>query len=329
VPRFEDEVVIRVAAGKGGPGAVSFLREKYKRIGPADGGDGGHGGSVLFSADSNLPHLNHFVKNRLYEAPNGTPGGGGRSSGKRGTDLVIRVPVGTVIIDEATGERLANLDREGQSFLAAKGGIGGKGNAFFKSSTRRSPYFSQTGRRGEALELRLSLRLIADIGLVGFPNAGKSTLLAKLTSAKPKIADYPFTTVSPNLGVIEFGSKQFRIADIPGLLENAHKGVGLGLSFLKHIEKTAVIIYVLDASVGDLAGAYAILRNELKEYSAAMLRKKSLIVVNKTDLEHDPSLITDLRSKSRKKVIPVSGLTGAGMDGLKEEIGRLMVKNNG
>jgi GTP-binding protein len=329
VRRFEDEVVIRVRAGKGGPGAVSFRREKYIRIGPADGGDGGHGGSIIFSADPNLPHLNHFDKSRTYEAPPGLPGGGDRCSGKNGRDLVIRVPVGTVIEDAVTGARIQSLDREGASFIAAEGGLGGKGNWFFKSSTRRSPYFSQSGRLGEEKELRLSLKLIADIGLVGFPNAGKSTLLAKLTNAKPKIAAYPFTTVSPNLGVIEFGAKQYRIADVPGLLENAHKGVGLGLSFLKHIEKTAVIVYVLDPEAGDPEQALTILRNELKQYSPSMLKKRSLVVVNKSDLLEDDTEVEALRKKTRKKVLLVSGLTGAGMDLLKDEIRRLVVRKNG
>jgi GTP-binding protein len=327
VRRFEDEVVIRVRAGKGGPGAVSFHREKYIRIGPADGGDGGHGGSIIFSVDSNIPHLSHFDKSRTYEAPSGLPGGGNRCSGKNARDLVIRVPVGTIIEDATSGERMASLERDGASFVAVKGGLGGKGNAFFKSSTRRSPYFSQSGRLGEEKELRLSLKLIADIGLVGFPNAGKSTLLAKLTNARPKIAAYPFTTVSPNLGVIEFGGKQFRIADVPGLLENAHKGVGLGLSFLKHIEKTAVILYILDPTAGDPEEAFRILRNELNQYSSSMLKKKSLIVVNKSDLLEDETEIDKFRKKTlaRKKTVLVSGLTGDGLDVLREEIRRLVL----
>jgi GTP-binding protein len=311
--KFRDEIVIQVRAGKGGPGAVSFLREKYRRIGPADGAAGGDGGNVVLTSTYGLVNLNHFYSNKIYAAQNGEPGSGKNRVGKKGRDLVIQVPLATVVEDPETGKEIFAFNKEGDSFLAAKGGIGGQGNSFFQSPTRRSPYFAQQGREGEFRTLRLKLKMIADIGLVGFPNAGKSTLLSKLTNAHPKIADYPFTTLSPNLGVLKLEDRTLILADIPGLIENAHKGAGLGLSFLKHIEKTKMILFVLDASDPQCPDSYRILQHELESYDGSLLKKKSIVLLNKTDLLSRPEL-SALKKKIKRNVVPISALTGEGLD---------------
>jgi GTP-binding protein len=325
-PKFSDEVIIRIRAGKGGAGAVSFLREKCKPIGPPDGGDGGKGGSVYFAPDDQLSHLNHFDPQRMYDAENGAPGRGVRRHGSDGRDLVIRVPPGTIVEDADTNEELCELGRNDAPVLVAKGGMGGKGNEFFKSSTRRSPGFAQRGQEGPERTIRLRLELIADVGLVGLPNAGKSTLLSKLTAARPKIAAYAFTTISPNLGVLENASdgRRLRIADIPGLVENAHKGVGLGLSFLRHIRKTKALVYVLDAAVGDLEETYALLRNELAHYDKSLPKKKSVIALNKMDIEEAGMFADEFQPSPKVKMIRVSGLDGSGLDELAKELFRMV-----
>ncbi len=315
--KFRDEIVIQIRAGKGGAGAVSFLRQKYSRIGPADGGVGGKGGNVIIQSAHGLVNLNHFYSNKIYSAQNGIPGSGVRRHGKDGNDIVIKVPVATVVEDPETHEALFTFDRDNQTYIAAEGGIGGQGNAFFQTSTRRSPYFSQPGREGVSKSVMLKLKLIADIGLVGFPNAGKSTLLSKITNAHPKIADYPFTTLSPNLGVIQLQGKSTVIADIPGLIENAHKGAGLGLSFLKHIEKTKMIIFVLDAADENCVDSYVVLKHELESYNKALLKKKSIILLNKIDIA-DKSVLPAVKKKIKKTIIPISALTGEGLDKMKE-----------
>ncbi len=322
--KFRDEIVIQVRAGKGGAGAVSFLREKFRRIGPADGGVGGDGGDVILKAAHGLVNLNHFYDNKIYSAKNGIPGSGVNRGGKRGDDLVVQVPIATVIEDPETGEELFTFNKDGESFLVAKGGMGGQGNAFFQSSTRRSPYFSQPGRDGEFKRIQLKLKMIADIGLVGFPNAGKSTLLSKITNAHPRIADYPFTTLSPNLGVLDLKGKKMVIADIPGLIENAHKGAGLGLSFLKHIEKTRMILFVLDAADENCVDSYDVLKHELESYNKDLLNKKSLIILNKMDIS-PKDLTATLKKKLRKKIVPVSALTGEGLDILLKTMEKEMV----
>ena len=247
--KFIDEVTITVLAGKGGSGCVSFRREKYVPRGGPDGGDGGEGGSVIFEASERKHSLLDFRYRNLFRAETGRNGSGQNKHGRGGEDLVVETPVGTALKDPATGEIFADLTEAGTKKVAAKGGRGGKGNAHFVSSTHRTPRFAQEGQPGEERELRLELKLIADVGLVGLPNAGKSTLISVISAARPKIADYPFTTLTPNLGVVQYDdAPPFVIADVPGLIEGAHHGAGLGVRFLKHIERTRVLVHVIDVS---------------------------------------------------------------------------------
>ncbi len=286
---FVDEIEITIEAGKGGPGCVSFHREKFVPKGGPDGGDGGKGGDIYFVADETLSNLNNFLSQKYFKAENGQPGRGQKQHGKDGKDLIIRVPVGTVILDSDSREILGELDTPGKKILIAKGGKGGLGNVHFASSVNQTPEYAQPGLPGESKKIILNLKLIADVGFVGFPNAGKSTLLKALTSNNPKIADYPFTTLNPNLGVLFYTTedlleRRILLADIPGIIEGASKGVGLGISFLKHIERVNVIIYILDINSLQLAKEYKTLQLELIEYSPELLKKKSIIVFNKIDL---------------------------------------------
>jgi len=323
-PKFVDEVEILISGGRGGKGAVSFFRKKYQPVGPPDGGDGGKGGNVFFVMDPQISNLNHFNPSKIYAAKNGKHGEGNRKHGKDGEDLIIRVPPGTIIEDAKTNERIYYFDFENpvnKPVLVAKGGMGGKGNEFYKSSVLRSPKIAQKGLPGEKRLIRLRLELIADAGLIGLPNAGKSTLLSKLTPAKPKIADYPFTTVSPYLGILEDDYKKIKIADIPGLIENAHKGAGLGLSFLRHIKKTKVLIFVLDASSSELQENYELLCKELEYYDKELLEKEFIVVFNKMDLVKDKNkVLNSLIIPENIKKVFVSGLTGEGISDLKNTI---------
>lgn len=313
--KFRDEVIIRVQSGHGGPGAVSFRRERFSRIGPPDGGDGGKGGDVFLSSDSNLANLNHFDFHKIYKAGNGIHGGKEHRQGLQGADFKIKVPVGTVVRDKDSLEVYHTFSKSQERFCVAVGGIGGKGNAFFKSSTNRSPKFSQPGMPGEEKTLILELKLLADVGFVGFPNAGKSTLLSKISNAKPKIADYPFTTLTPNLGIVNYGKNYFKIADIPGLIENAHKGAGLGLSFLKHIEKTKIIAYILDATEENFLEQYKMLKIELESYNKKLLEKKFCVVINKIDkIDNLTELQKKVDSKIGKGVLYLSALNGKDVD---------------
>jgi len=313
--KFRDEVTIRVQAGHGGPGAVSFRRERFSRIGPPDGGDGGKGGDVFLLSDSNLTNLNHFDFHKIYKAANGMHGRKEHKQGVQGADFEIKVPVGTVVRDKESLEVYHVFSKSQERFRVAVGGIGGKGNAFFKSATNRSPKFSQPGMPGEEKTLILELKLLADVGFVGFPNAGKSTLLSKISNAKPKIADYPFTTLTPNLGVVNYGNRYFKIADIPGLIENAHKGAGLGLSFLKHIEKTKIIAYILDATEENFLEQYKMLKSELESYNEKLLKKKFCVVINKIDkIDNLTELQKKVDSKIGKGVLYVSALNGKNVD---------------
>jgi len=285
VARFTDSITIQVRAGKGGAGCVSFNREKYVPKGGPDGGDGGKGGDVYFEASNSYYNLSHFFKDRLYRAENGAPGMGRNRHGGDGNDFVVKVPPGTEVYNAETGELLFDLTSEGERVLLARGGIGGKGNAFFKSSTMQTPRFAQPGMPGEELRVTLNLKLLADVGLVGLPNAGKSTLLAKITNAKPKIADYPFTTLIPNLGVVQRDDgTSYKIADIPGIIEGAHRGLGLGLSFLRHIERVRVILYLIDVTLDDPSYNLELLRSELKTYNDTMMDKPYFILLTKADL---------------------------------------------
>lgn len=326
--KFIDEVKIFVSSGHGGRGCVSFRREKYIPRGGPNGGDGGRGGDVIFVADSQLSTLLDLRYQQQYIAQDGEHGMGRDKHGKDATNLVVRVPVGTVLKDFDTGEILCDLAHDGERFIAAKGGIGGKGNAFFKSATHQAPKFAQPGMPGEERWLKLELKLLADVGLLGFPNAGKSTLISMISASRPKIADYPFTTLVPNLGVVKVREGQsFVVADIPGIIEGAHEGHGLGLRFLKHVERTRLLIHILDPSDftnRDMINDYEVLNRELKFYSPSLSKKPQIVVVNKMDLTEAPEKLQKFEAylkKKRKKaeLFAVSAATGAG---IKELIDR-------
>lgn len=289
--KFTDAMNIHVHGGDGGSGAVSFRREKYIPYGGPDGGDGGNGGSVFIRAHASYTNLSHLFHDKIYKAGAGRPGMGKKRHGHNGEDLIINVPSGTQVCDYETGEMISDLLVEGDSVLITEGGVGGRGNAFFKSSTNRSPKFSQPGIPGSKKILSLNLKLIADVGLVGLPNAGKSTLLSKVTNAKPKIADYPFTTLTPNLGVVERGdASYYKIADIPGIIEGAHTGHGLGLSFLQHIERVKVILFLIDATEKDPAYNLHLLKSELNTYNKELTTRPSYILFTKVDLVDEKDL---------------------------------------
>lgn len=327
--KFVDEVIIRVQAGKGGAGEISFLREKFMEYGGPDGGDGGHGGAVIFTTSEQLLALSHIRPEQVYRARNGMPGEGSNCNGQKGNDLVIRVPFGTQIIDPQTGALMHDFTDAG-SFVAAEGGRGGKGNAFFRTARRQAPRFAQPGEETEEKEFLLALKMIADVGLVGFPNAGKSTLLKALTQANPKIANYPFTTLSPNIGVIEdLIHRPVIVADIPGILEGASKGYGLGLSFLKHIERVRIIIFVIDLENAYVEDELKILRSEIETYSGELLKKPSILLLNKIDRFEDKKFLKEfILSFKKQKLdpIPVSAATGEGMDKVRKELARLLKK---
>jgi len=328
--KFTDTMTIRVQAGKGGSGSVSFRREKYIPKGGPDGGDGGRGGDVFIVSDRRYYNLSHLFKDRVYKAENGQTGMGENRHGRDGKHLVIFVPPGTQIIDEETDEIIHDLIDEDDRFMAAEGGIGGKGNAFFKTSTNQTPRFSQPGMPGEEKILRLNLKLIADIGLVGLPNSGKSTILSRITNARPKIADYPFTTLIPNLGVIDKNDGRiYTIADIPGIIEGAHKGHGLGLSFLQHIERVKAILYVIDITGSDLGFNYKLLKDELKTYNKELIKKPHYIVLNKIDLIDGDIEIKRKKSELKKKnVLTISAINGTNMDNLLAAIDSMMEKQD-
>jgi GTPase len=325
--KFVDEVQMRVQAGKGGAGEISFLREKFVEFGGPDGGDGGDGGDVIFTTSEQLLALSHIRPEQIYKARNGFPGEGSNCNGKKGSDLVIRVPYGTQIIDPQTGALLHDFTEAG-TYVAAHGGRGGKGNAFFRTARRQAPRFAQPGEETEEREFLLALKMIADVGLVGFPNAGKSTLLKALTHANPKIANYPFTTLSPNIGIIEdLISRPIIVADIPGILEGASKGYGLGLSFLKHIERVRIIIFVIDLENAYVEDELKILTNEIESYSPLLLEKPSLLLLNKIDRFDDKKFLKDFIESFKKQgldPIPVSAKTGEGIEKIRKELARLL-----
>ncbi|WP_295155096.1 GTPase ObgE [uncultured Brachyspira sp.] len=287
--QFIDVVSFEIEAGHGGAGSVSFRREAHVPMGGPDGGNGGDGGDVIVRVDARINSFGKIKSRKKFKAKDGEQGKARLSDGKRGDDVIIRVPIGTVIYDEDTDNILADLIEDGQSYTAARGGKGGKGNKFYATAVNQAPDYAQHGLEGEKLNIRLEVKLIADIGLVGMPNAGKSSLLARLTRANPKIASYPFTTLTPNLGVCYLDyERSFVIADIPGIIEGASNGAGLGLTFLRHIERTGALCFVIDLTDEDAADTYKKLRNELKQYSKELIKKKSIIVLNKTDmLEED------------------------------------------
>jgi len=324
--KFKDNIVIKVRAGKGGAGAVSFRREKYIPKGGPDGGDGGKGGDVIIQAQQGYYNLGHLFKDRIYKAPNGGFGMGQNRHGKDGQDLVIYVPAGTQVLDAETGEFIADLVNEGDTVCVAKGGMGGKGNAFFKTATHQAPRFSQPGMPGEERSILLNLKLIADVGLVGLPNVGKSTLLAAITNAQPKIADYPFTTLIPNLGVIERGETIIKIADIPGIIEGAHRGMGLGLSFLQHIERVRIILFCIEAIDADPLYTLSLLKAELSTYNKDLPQRTSMILLTKSDVVNESILNkrVELLEKEKYMVLPISSLTGYNINILIEKLFLLM-----
>jgi len=313
---FFDEVTIAVRGGDGGNGLASFRREKHVPFGGPDGGHGGAGGNVVLRAVAGMNTLVFFTKRRHFRAGNGGHGGGNNQHGPDGDDLIIDVPMGTVVHDVASGQVLADLAREGQTVIVAQGGRGGRGNAAFKTSTRQAPNFAERGEPGEQRDVTLELKLIADVGLVGKPNAGKSTLLARVSAARPKIADYPFTTLAPNLGVVDVDGRGFVLADIPGLIEGASEGAGLGLQFLRHVERTRLLVHLLDGSAPDPVGDYDAINRELALYSARLAAKPQIIAVNKIDLAEARERVEEVRralSGAEGRVYAISGVTGEGV----------------
>jgi GTP-binding protein len=329
---FVDQVTVRLKAGRGGDGCVSFRREAHVPKGGPDGGRGGDGGSVIFTADENISSLAYFRFHPILKAKNGAPGEGGNRQGKRGADAHLGVPVGTVIKEKDSGKVLADLARHGESCVAAGGGRGGRGNASFATATHQTPREWQPGRPGEEKELFLELKLIADAGLVGFPNAGKSTIISRISAARPLIADYPFTTLTPNLGVVDIGEyRSFVVADVPGLIEGAHLGQGLGIRFLRHIERTKVLIHVIDVSPysgRDPLEDFRVIMKELEAFSPEVAARPQVIAANKIDLlAGDRSRLQRLRRMAARRkipVFPVSALKQEGLKPLVEAVARLL-----
>jgi GTP-binding protein len=323
---FIDQAKITVQGGGGGHGCMSFRREKYIPKGGPDGGDGGHGGSVYLKVDPSIDTLLDFSGRRNWEAPNGLPGEGSNRHGADGEDLIIPVPPGTQVYDEDLDLLLVDLDREGMQVCIARGGRGGKGNKAFATSVRQSPRFAQKGKPGQMRKLRLELKLIADVGLVGMPNAGKSTLISRCSQARPKIADYPFTTLNPVLGIVELsGYRRFVMADIPGLIEGAHRGAGLGHDFLRHIERTRIIVHLLDilpTDQSDPVANYHAIRKELQLHSQALIEKPEVIVLNKIDLDADGTLVKEYANRlpEDKPILAISAVTGQGIAELNETL---------
>jgi GTP-binding protein len=327
---YYDEARIYVRGGKGGDGMVHFRREKYVPRGGPDGGDGGRGGSVYLQADPGQNTLSAFRHRQRFIAEDGAPGGPAHRHGRKGRDLIIKVPLGTIVRDATTGEVIADLSEPGQRVLVARGGRGGLGNVHFATATNQAPTMAQRGEPGEERWLDLELKLLADAGLIGFPNAGKSTFLAAVTAAKPKIAPYPFTTLVPNLGVVDVGDFSFVLADIPGLIEGAHTGAGLGHEFLRHIERTRVLIHILDASGQegrDPLHDFEVVNQELAAFSPELAAKPQIVAANKMDLPEAranwPRIKAELERRGYK-VFPISAATGEGVQEVINEVARML-----
>jgi GTP-binding protein len=319
--RFVDETVIEVCSGNGGNGAVHFRREKYIPRGGPDGGDGGDGGDALFIVRNNLKTLSHLKMKRSFRAENGQPGAGQRKSGRRGRDVEIPVPPGTLIKDADTGVMLQDMEVRQEPWLFAKGGRGGRGNWHFRSSTRQAPRFAEPGREGICRRLFVELALIADVGLVGKPNAGKSTLLSVLTNSRPKIGAYPFTTKIPNIGVCTVYEREIVLADIPGIIEGASGGAGLGLQFLKHVGRTALILFLIDLQDADPAATYRMLEKELLSYSAELAEKPRLVIGTKMDLQGSEERLSQLEAAlSDRTCMGISAVTGYGITALQRSL---------
>lgn len=328
---FIDRATITIKAGDGGNGITSFIHYKGKVNGGPDGGDGGKGGDVIFVADRHMTNLADYYYKTKYAAENGSNGEPKDCFGKAGEDLVLKVPLGTVIRDRETGGIIADMFTDGQSKVVLVGGEGGKGNAKFANARRQSPHFSQTGEKTETKQVTLELKTIADVGLVGFPNVGKSTLLSRITKARPKIANYHFTTLSPNLGVCDCFDRQFLVADIPGLIEGASEGAGLGTEFLRHIERTRMLVHVVDISGLEGRDPYEDflkINEELKNYSPKLAKLKQIVVANKCDVFGAEANLRKFKSIIGKKykVIPISAVTGFGLDDVKKELLKALEK---
>ncbi|MBP1744318.1 MAG: GTP-binding protein Obg/CgtA [Firmicutes bacterium] len=329
---FIDTAKIFIKSGDGGDGAISFRREKYVPLGGPDGGDGGHGGDVIIEVDPNMTTLLDFTYNRKFKAERGTNGSGAKCYGKSGEDMTIKVPMGTIIRDAESNKIMADLSHADDKYVIAKGGKGGKGNVKFCTPTRQAPDFAEPGMPGEERWIKLELKLLADVGLVGFPNVGKSTLLSVVSKARPKIANYHFTTLKPNLGVVAVpGMNSFVMADIPGIIEGAAEGIGLGLEFLRHIERTRVLIHVVDISGIEDRDPYEDflkINEELKKYSVKLWDRPMLVAANKADMLEDDSVFEDFKKKVNAlgydKVFKISAATSQGVEDLMKETGRLL-----
>jgi GTP-binding protein len=319
---FIDQAKIWVKAGDGGHGCVSFRREKFIPKGGPDGGDGGHGGNVYFQAVENLDTLLDFAGKHHWQARNGQPGSGNNKHGASGDDLIIKVPPGTLIYDTDLNLLLKDLNEVDMKVRVCLGGRGGKGNKAFATPTHQTPRYAEPGKKGQERNIKLELKLIADVGLVGLPNAGKSTLISRCSAARPKIADYPFTTLEPVLGIVELSDfRRFVMADIPGLIEGASRGAGLGHDFLKHIERTTILAHIIDimpTDGSDPVENYKAIRNELEQYSKALARKQEIVVVNKIDLDPDDKIVKELRKKLPQPIHAISAVTGSGVKELTE-----------
>ena len=325
--RFIDEAFIEVTAGNGGRGCLSFRREKFIPKGGPDGGDGGSGGNILVQTDESLTTLQDFRLQKKYKAKNGSQGLSKNKHGKDAEDTILKVPMGTLIIDEETEEVVADLVENQESVILARGGKGGFGNSRFKTSTNRAPRKTTDGGEGEKFNIKLELKVLADIGLLGMPNAGKSTLISKISSAKPKVADYPFTTLSPNLGVVQSGFNSFVVADIPGLIPGASEGVGLGIQFLKHLSRVKVLLHLVDISTFDVSKIVKNIEDinkELELYSSELAQKEQWIILNKNDLDPSKEKIIKQEVKkkiSKKEIFSISAINGKGVEKLVSKIG--------
>ena len=321
--KFLDQVKIYIKAGNGGDGSPSFRREKFIEFGGPDGGDGGKGGSVILKAEQNLNTLIDFRYQQHHKAKRGENGAGQNRTGKSGEDLILKVPLGTQVFEEDNKTLIYDFTKISEEFIAAAGGKGGLGNTRFKSSTNRAPRKFTKGTQGEEFTIWLQLKTIADIGIIGLPNAGKSSLLASVTNANPKIANYQFTTLNPNLGVASYDNKEITIADIPGLVEGAHKGTGLGIQFLKHIERCKSLLHLIDITSDDLKKSYQQVKNELKKYSNKLTKKKELIVLNKIDLIDEKEvnhIIKDFKKNTKSEVIALSTFNKSSVSKIKSKL---------